>query len=124
MILTNLRIQNFSEPIGIDSTPRLAWEYHADEMGDHQRSYRITVATDPAFCEGSIVYDSGLVFSSLQSVEAPFSLANHTQYYFRVETQDENGRFMVASSSFVTGILKKWNAQWISANSSKPFLAT
>lgn len=116
--VTALSIEH-GHPIGIDTpVPRFSWQMADVRPGAAQRSYRIQVASGPAFSDAKVIWDSGEVTRS-NSVLVPYagpSLSSHTRYHVRVAIQDHHEQWTDWSESlrFETAYLSgEWEASWI-----------
>ncbi len=118
--IDQLKVNETSNPVGIDSTPIFSWTPNSDGYGQYQTAYRVIVASTKEKAENNEgdLWDSG-------KVESPFcysisyggqALTSHTTYYWRVQAWDaENAKCDSAVSSFKTGVLSsnEWSGQWI-----------
>ncbi len=122
--VTNLRTEDYRNPVGIDRTSiHLSWQLQSELRGVLQTSYNVQIARDADF--GDIVWESGTV-SSDQSVgveAAGFSPDAQTRYYWRVTVSDNKGQTATSTEKayFETGLMTAdaWNGTyWIKASSS------
>lgn len=115
-----LRTEYLENPIGIDSeTPHFSWQLKSDRRSTVQKSYQVTLATDPAMA--SVIYDSGVIESG-QSANVELEnlyLEPTTRYYWTVTVTDNYGETAVSEPGnyFETGLKEAgWSgAQWITA---------
>ena len=117
LTITHLRVDQLSNPSGVDSTPQFSWWLESEERGCSQTSYCIVISTDKNF--SSIIYDSGDISSS-QSVRvspAGLSLEPSCRYYWKVTVHDNQGNIATSTEDayFETGLMQTgWGgAQWI-----------
>ena len=126
MSVTDLKVNNLVEPIGIDTTPTFRWINHMDGYARSQSAYRIIVAStaEKAAAHDGDVWDSGKVESN-QNYDIPYggaALTSRTEYFFTVQVWDEKGNSVWSEvSTFETGILDdaEWTAKWIGGKSSE-----
>lgn len=119
--IENLKTDNLSNPVGIDSeAPLFSWNL-ADTLtrGQKQTAYRITVAeSEEKLKNGEYVWDSGEVASD-ETANVAYSgdaLSASTEYFWRTEIKDKDGKTAVSeTASFETGLMSSgWSgAQWI-----------
>ncbi|MBR5011472.1 MAG: family 78 glycoside hydrolase catalytic domain, partial [Clostridia bacterium] len=120
MYITDLKVNNLVEPIGIDTVPTFRWINHMDGYACSQSAYRIIVASTAkkAAAHDGDVWDSGKVQSNLNYDIAygGNALTSRTEYFFTVQVWDEKGDSVWSDvSKFETGILDdtEWTAKWI-----------
>ena len=120
MNITELKVNNLSEPMGIDTVPTFRWLNEMNGYGRAQSAYRIVVASteEKATKHEGDVWDSGKTEGSCNYdiVYGGDALASRTEYYFAVQVWDEKGESAWSDvSKFETGILddKEWSAKWI-----------
>ncbi len=126
MSVTDLKVNNLVEPLGIDTTPTFRWINHMDGYARSQSAYRIIVAStaEKAAAHNGDVWDSGKVESN-QNYDIPYggaALTSRTEYFFAVQVWDEKGNSVWSEvSTFETGILDdaEWTAKWIGGKSSE-----
>ncbi|PJJ65139.1 family 78 glycoside hydrolase catalytic domain [Compostimonas suwonensis] len=110
--LTDLEVENRTEPLGIDvAKPRFSWVTDTAARDVQQTSYRIRLATDEAQLDAAGVWDSGVVPSDASTAieyGGP-ALDSATTYYWRVDVQTTAGD-ATASSTFGTGLYT--DADW------------
>ncbi|MGW1344607.1 glycoside hydrolase family 78 protein [Kribbella sp. NPDC002412] len=108
----DLRCEHRVEPLGIGSDrPRFSWRLASPVRGDRQDAFRIRLERD-----GVQVWDSGWLTDEQTYVDhggAP--LTSQTDYVWRLEVRDVEGKVCEASATFATGILhpEEWQARWI-----------
>lgn len=113
----DLRCGGMTTPIGIESTPVLAWKIHSSDRDFHQSAYRVQVSDNDSFA-GATVWDSGKV-SSDNSTDVRLTdvtLRPMTEYYWRVMIWGADGSESPWSrpAKFVSGVSDGWKAaQWI-----------
>ncbi|MBQ7660550.1 MAG: family 78 glycoside hydrolase catalytic domain [Clostridia bacterium] len=122
MSVTNLKVNNLTEPLGIDTTPTFRWVNRMPGYARAQSAYQIIVATtaEKAAAHDGDVWDSGKVESNLNYdiLYGGDALASCTEYYFAVKVWDESGEAVWSDvSSFGTGFFDaaEWSAKWIGA---------
>ncbi len=124
MIITNLRCEYLTNPLGIDiARPRLSWELRDDRRGVRQSAYQIQVATDKAALhkDAADLWDSGKVASdqSAHVVYAGEALGSGQRAWWRVRMWDAEGQPSAWSAVawWEMGLLERdaWQGQWIGA---------
>ncbi|MBQ9428165.1 MAG: family 78 glycoside hydrolase catalytic domain [Clostridia bacterium] len=122
MYITDLKVNNLTEPLGIDTLPTFRWVNHASGYARAQSAYRIVVASsaETAAAHTGDVWDSGRVESGLNYDIAygGGALADCTEYFFAVQVWDERGSGVWSEvSRFCTGFFDAdaWTAKWIGA---------
>lgn len=119
MRAVNIRLQNCSRQIGIESRPVLCWELEGRPEEIEQKGWRAQILDKSGCC-----WDSGWQSGQRQNqVEADFPLKTHTRYQIRVGVFSESEPEQWSESSFVSGVCENWQAKWISANTQTPFTA-
>ena len=132
--VTDLTIEHRMEPINIDvEVPRFGWKITSTDRNQGQSAYRIVVADRLASLRSGrgVVWDSGKVMSDQQvAVEYGGStLEPSTQYYWKVDVWDADGRKIPRGSdvaTFETALLsddgeQNWDgAQWITMEGKEP----
>lgn len=120
LTVETLRTEYLKNPIGLDTEkPHFSWQLKSERRSTVQKSYQVTLATDPAMA--SIVYDSGVVESPLSAnVELEnLYLEPATRYYWTVAVTDNYGETVISQPGnfFETGLMDAgWSgAQWITA---------
>ncbi len=107
------KVNDMTEPTGIEESPVFSWRLSSDAEGCSQTSYEITVRDS----DGKEVWSSGKVSSS-----RPFGvryqgspLADNRQYCWKVTSYDNHGQSATSDwNTFSTGLSsEKWTAQWI-----------
>lgn len=123
LVVTNLRCENLTAPLGIDlSRPRLGWWIDSEQRGEVQTAYRVMVASTPELLakDQGDVWDSGKEVSA-QSIQIEYGgkpLLAATPYCWKVRVWGKQGGAgpWSAPASFATGLFAKddWqSAQWI-----------
>lgn len=123
MYITNLKVNNLVEPLGIDTTPTFRWVNHMAGFARSQSAYQIIVAStaEKVAAHDGDVWDSGKVVSNLNYdiVYGGNALTSRTEYFFAVQVWDESGNSVWSDvSTFETGIFEpaEWSAKWIGGN--------
>ena len=119
--LTNLRVENLQEPLGLDtSEPRFSWQLTSDKRDVHQTAYQIVVTGD----KGEL-WNSGKVGSDeqlwIRYQGKPLTSGTFCTWKVKVYTNKgetpwtEGGRFSI-------GLLNesKWSGYWIGLESLQP----
>ncbi len=124
MIITNLRCEYMTNPLGIDiAWPRLSWELRDERRGARQSAYQIQVATSEAALHEDIadLWDSGKIDSD-QSVHIAYAgeaLGSGQRAWWRVRVWDAEGQPSAWSAVawWEMGLLERaaWQGQWIGA---------
>lgn len=120
--MINLKTEGNVNPIGIDrKKPEFSWMIISDDVGILQVSYQIVVKKE----EGSIVWDSGEVFSDI-SVEISYGgkdLEECTRYMIELCVTDNYGKIHNTKDAFFeTGLMLENettlgnDAKWIGAD--------
>ena len=128
----DLRCEDLIAPIGIDiAKPRLSWKMRADTNGAAQTAYQILCATAPELLkEGKTdLWDSGKV-SAAQSQHILYSgkaLSRNLPCYWAVRIWNEASAASAWSKPGLwtftdLSLNKDWSAQWITDNTSSPWL--
>jgi alpha-L-rhamnosidase len=122
MIITNLRCEYRTNPLGIDSVqPRLSWELSDASRGAFQSAYQVQAATDEAaLCrDNSNLWDSGQILSdqSAHVIYAGESLKSGQRVWWRVRVWDAKSQVSAWSAVawWEMGLLDRaaWKAQWV-----------
>lgn len=120
MYITDLKVNNLVEPLGIDTVPTFRWLNNMPGYARSQSAYRIVVAStaEKAAAHDGDIWDSGKVERNLNYdiLYGGDALASCTDYYFAVQVWDENGNSVWSDvSTFGTGFFddSEWNAKWI-----------
>jgi alpha-L-rhamnosidase len=122
VIVTNLKCENFSNPIGIDTThPSFSWQLGSVTRNILQTAYQIIVSDDPdKLSDGSgNIWDSGKINSdqSIQVIYKGDKLQSAKKYYWKVRiwvTNDASDWSETASWQMGLLSTKDWsNARWI-----------
>ncbi len=113
------------DPLGIDiKHPRMSWKLRAaspEERGQHQRAYRILVASSPELLDRDRgdLWDSSRVESAQSNlvVYRGSSLSSGMRCYWKVRVRDQRGRLSAWSkpARWTMGLLNPsdWSAEWI-----------
>ena len=117
--VTNLKVENLSNPLGIDrQQPQLSWQLQSTQRNIMQSAYEVNVSDNAAF-KGNAVWSSGKVNAG-QSIHVPYTgnpLQSGKKYYWRVRIWDNNGKASNWSQAayWQMGLLQPtdWQAQWI-----------
>ena len=114
MIITNLKVNRITNPLGFDlGKPHFSF-ITGDTDAKTQSAARIEVAFDHYF--DLIIFDSGKneKIDSL-SFELPIELLPYTRYYWRVTVWADNGETATSDTAwFETAKLEEdWQAKWI-----------
>ena len=121
LVIENLKVDNLSEPVGIDSeNPLFSWNLSdPNTRTQKQTAYRITAAlSEKDLADGKYVWDSGKVNSdeTANIAYAGDALASSTRYFWCVEVYDKDGKAVKSDVSwFETGLMDEgWSdAKWI-----------
>ena len=127
--ISGLEVNHLVEPEGVfgidDPKPVFCWGFDSNVVGSKQASYRIEVATTPAFNANKVVWDSGVVNSdettdiTYGSTGTAKALRPETDYYWRVTAVDNRGVPTTSKTGkFATGLMNgkigAWDgAQWV-----------
>ena len=127
--ISGLEVNHLVEPDGVfgidDPKPVFCWGFDSNVVGSKQASYRIEVATTPAFNANKVVWDSGVVNSdettdiTYGSTGTAKALRPETDYYWRVTAVDNRGMSTTSTTGkFATGLMNgkigAWDgAQWV-----------
>src|SRR4051794_18741836 len=119
--VTNLKVENLTNPLGIDQQqPHLSWQLQSSQRNIMQSAYEVRVSNNPDF-KGSAVWSSGKVNSD-QSVHVPYAgnqLQSGKRYYWEVRVWANGGNASDWSQPayWQMGLLQPtdWQAQWIEA---------
>jgi len=120
--MVSLKTEGHVNPIGIDrKKPEFSWIIFSDDVGVMQVSYQIIVKKE----EGSIVWDSGEVFSD-DAIEIPYggkALEACTRYLIELSVTDNHGNsHKINGAFFETGLMLEDEkslgngAKWIGAD--------
>ncbi len=117
--VANPLLENKSNPLGIEGTPRFSWQIQSEQRNIMQTAYAIRVNDAPNKMDKSNVWFSGKITSDASQF-VPYngkSLESGKKYYWQVKVWDNQGRESDWSSVafWQMGLLKKndWTAQWI-----------
>lgn len=124
MIVTNLRCEYLTNPLGIDiGRPRLSWELRDERRGACQSAYQIQVATDEATLHAGAadLWDSGKVLSD-QTAHVAYAAkvpGSGQRAWWRVRVWDAAGQPSAWSTAawWEMGLLERaaWEGRWIGA---------
>ena len=124
MIITNLRCEYRTNPLGIDiACPRLSWELRDDRRGARQSAYQIQAATSEAALHEGVadLWNSGKVASD-QSAHVAYAgeaLGSGQRAWWRVRVWDAEDQPSEWSTVawWEMGLLERdaWRGQWIGA---------
>lgn len=113
-----------ADPLGVEeAAPRLSWIVTAGRRGEHQRAYRVLVASSPdrlARDEGDL-WDSGQVvsFDTAHVEYRGAALTSRLACYWKVRAWDRDGRIGPWSAPAVweMGLLepRDWSGEWVEA---------
>jgi len=117
----NLKVEYKTEPVIDVEVPRFSWELDHPQRDQHQRAYRILVASAPELLEPGKAdcWDSGKQKSDhMSQVEyAGTPLRGKSRYYWKVRCWDGHNTAGAWSdaASFETAIMDPgdWKAEWI-----------
>lgn len=114
-------VDYLDHPLGITENPQLGWIIESDRDNIVQKTYRVQVSREPAFCRP--VYDSGVVLSDRSAhVKAEgLVLESSTEYFVRVRIADGHEESPWSDvASFTTALLdnRLWKGRFISAEGS------
>ena len=122
MIVTNLRCEYLTNPLGIDiAQPRLSWELRDGRRGARQSAYQVQVVSGETapFAGDADLWDTGQVVSDA-SAHVPYGgppLRPGRRCYWRVRVWDESGAPSAWSEAafWEAGLLDStnWLADWI-----------
>lgn len=126
MIITKLKTNRISNPLGFSLSERPRFSYVVSETdAKKQIAARYEVALDEGFA--SIIYESGKCtdINSL-AFELPIALKPRTRYFWRVEVWADNGEHAVSQTAwFETAKLDEpWEAKWIVPEMEKEYHPT
>ncbi|KAH3761250.1 Alpha-L-rhamnosidase N-terminal domain protein [Pelomyxa schiedti] len=117
---TQLMVEYKSAPVIDESQPRFFWALGHTDRGQAQSAYEIELSAVSKSGSAAVVWDSGMVNSSMSAqVELPssVSLTSDTTYSWRVRYWDSYGVVSDWSSSakFDTALLtsSEWKGSWI-----------
>jgi len=121
--VTNLKCENFINPLGIDALhPVLSWQIQSEIRNFKQSAYRIIVSDNPNKLSAELgnVWDSKKINSSA-SILIPYKgvpLQSSKRYFWKVMVWDDSGKTTGWSESATWGMglmnAGDWsNAQWI-----------
>lgn len=123
--ISDLKVCETSNPVGIDTTPTFSWVLSSDGYDKSQTAYKIIVSSTRELAEagrGDLWYSGKVSAENNYDVEyAGQDLQSKTTYYWTVEVWDETGKSIGKSeiSSFSTGIFSddEWQGDWIGMES-------
>lgn len=118
LILYDLQIEYFTNPIGIDDpNPRLSWKIKSDNRNTNQVAYQIQVSKGAEFSD--VIWNTDWVESdqSIQVVYDGPELKSRNRYYWRVRIEDNHDHQSSWSdlAFWEMGLLNPddWEADWI-----------
>ncbi|MES2647025.1 MAG: glycoside hydrolase family 78 protein [Bacteroidota bacterium] len=129
VMVTNLRCELLSNPVGIDATvPRFSWEMSSDKRGLQQQAYEIIIASSEAnLLEGKgDIWSSGKIASnkSIHVAYAGAPLKSRMACFWKVRlfTNQGNSSYSLPAI-FTMGLIKEtdWKAAWIGLDRSFPW---
>lgn len=121
LTVDNLRLENLSNPIGVDiKQPAFSWQLHSNQYNVLQTAYEIKVATSAeALTKNKNVWSSGKINSD-QSIHIIYNgntLSSNQKYYWQVKIWDNKGNESKWSevAYWQMGLLQStdWKASWI-----------
>jgi len=120
--ITDLRVNNLTQPLGIDTNPVFRWLPTMEGHGKSQSAYQIIVAStaEKAAAHEGDLWDSGKVVgkNNFDIAYEGAALQSRTPYYWAVQVWDETDTSIGWSevTTFETGTLdaSQWTAKWIS----------
>jgi len=127
-MVTNLRCEYASNPLGIDVTsPRFSWQIVHPQRGQLQSAYQVLVASNESNLGNNTgdMWDSGKVESgeSVNVVYQGKSLKSGKRYYWKVRVWDKDEGASSCSNPvvFEMGLLNPddWQGIWIGAEGGK-----
>ena len=126
LTVSALKVNESSNPTGIDINPTFSWKTSAEGYGRSQSAYRITVATTAELAKSGSpdVWDSGKTGSGKNysiSYAGDKKLSSASTYYWAVTVWDESGDSVTSEPAvFKTGMFEQtdWKGSWISAGKS------
>jgi hypothetical protein len=118
------KVNHRVEPVGIENNKSVfRWNLDDTVRNTFQKSYRLTVASDPELLgKTPDFWDSGWVDSgNCVEVEYAGKMLNPSQkYYWNVQVRNNRGEISQLNhpATFITGIFdaNQWKAKWISMN--------
>lgn len=121
MEITDLLCNYLSDPLGVDTAPRLSWKLQSSVRGTTQTAYQVRAATSKALLqrETGDLWDSGRVVSdrSIHVAYAGKPLTSRQEVFWQVRVWDQ--RHVASSWSpvarFEMGLLDQeaWSGPWI-----------
>ena len=127
--VSELKVNNLVEPLGVDTTPRFRWLNTSEGYGKYQSAYQIVVASteEKAAAHEGDLWDSGKVAGE-DNFDIPYAgqvLDSRSLYYWtvRVWDEDDNASAWSAVARFGTGIFDSasWRGSWIGSQDYAPF---
>ena len=132
--LRNLRTENLTNPLSIDSrSPRFSWQLASSDRDERQTAYEIRVSGRP---DGKDLVWSPAKVDSSASIQVEYggpALQSGKRYFWQVRVWDNKGRVSPWSEHawWQMGLLQPqdWKARWIrsvdtAANAANPLLRT
>lgn len=118
---TDLKVNNLTTPLGIDTTPYFCWTNRTETIGRVQTAYQIIVASTRELAEAGTgdLWDTGKVASdeNFDIIYEGAALTSATDYYWAVKVWDEQDTASAWTKveRFGTGMLQQtdWTAKWI-----------
>lgn len=120
----DLKVNNLTTPLGIDTAPRFCWTNRTKTVGRVQTAYRIIVSStaELAAAQTGDLWDTGKVQSD-ENFDIAYEgqpLTSCTDYYWSVCVWDETDTASewTKVARFGTGMLEQsdWTAKWIGAS--------
>ena len=127
--VSELKVNNLVEPLGIDTTPRFRWLNTSEGYGKYQSAYQIVVASteEKAAAHEGDLWDSGKVAEE-NNFDVAYdgkTLSSRSLYYWTVRVWDEadNASRWSEVARFGTGIFDPadWQGSWIGSQDYAPF---
>lgn len=121
MTISNLTCNYMTNPIGVDTVPRLSWVLNSAERNQKQTAYRIIAASSLQLLQEGLadLWDSGKVISE-ESIHVKYEgkpLNSRQKCYWKVSVWDRDGNMSAWSEAafFEMGILnqEEWQGKWI-----------
>lgn len=115
LLLTDLKCNNMTAPIGIDDLPHFSFKTMSDDSDFRIAYYRIIVRE-----KENVIWDSGFVNEDRQ-ILIPYGgkkLMPETRYYWQLTVRGNDNDEAIAESFFETGRMKpfNWSAKWITSD--------
>ena len=102
--VTDLRCDNYTNPVGVSFSPRFSWQIESDGKCVYQRYRHIQVAADNEFTD--LLWNNANDCSGSIYVKCEIELEPQSRYYWRVKIGDNYGNESVWSetASFITAL--------------------